>query len=340
MFIELALPGAGAVSCSNEMRPLMSPETLTLLVLPFLNGIRKKMTETYGVSVLDESSLKSVVLASVTGPDYVCFNIAPGTATPVYTSAPGKAFFARLPDKTQRHLMSRIRFRKFTAHTLISRRSFEAELARIRKQGYATDFAEEAQGCHCGGVAVLDPEKRPIAALWISGMAKRLPKAKLLAAIRTLQETAKRIEAELAAQTAPPHIENRLSAAVSAALALFKNRIRQPVRHEELARLCRVSYSTLRTAFLRETGMTPGQCQLSLRLEEAQRLLADSTDRITAIAEQTGFCNQKHFSMIFKRKLGLSPLAYRRQHATSTAAWSPAGQGGRRPFPKTRPRER
>ncbi len=318
----------------------MSPETLTLLAAPFLNGVREKMTETYGFSVFDEASLKSVVLASVTGPDYVCFNIAPGTATPVYTSAPGKAFFAHLPEKAQRRLLSRIRFRKFTAHTLVSRRSFEAELARIRKQGYATDFAEEAQGCHCGGVAVLDPEKRPVAALWISGMAKRLPKTKLLASIRTLQETALLIEKALAAQSVRTHIETPHSASVKAALALFKDRIRQPVRHEELARLCRVSYSTLRTAFLRETGMTPGQCQLSLRLEEAQRLLAEEASPITAIAEQTGFCNQKHFSMIFKRKLGLSPLAYRRQHATSTAAWSPAGQGGRRPFPKTRPPER
>lgn len=293
----------------------MSPDTLKLLAAPVLKGIRGQMTETYGISVFDEARLKSVVLASVTGPDYVCFSIAPGTATPVYTSAPGKAFFAHLPEKQRRRLLPQIRFKKFTSHTLTTRRSFEAELARIREQGYATDLSEETQGCHCGGVVVLGPEKRPVAALWISGMAKRLPKTKLISSIRTLQETAKQIEKELAAQSVRPHIENRYSASVKAALTLFKDRLRQPVKHEELAHLCRVSYSTLRSAFLREIGMTPGQCQLSLRLKEAQRLLAEEASPITAIAEQTGFCNQKHFSMIFKRKLGLSPLAYRRQEA-------------------------
>ena len=180
-------------------------------------------------------------------------------------------------------------------------------------------FAEEAQGCHCGGVAVLGPEKRPVAALWISGMARRLPKTELLSSIRTLQETARLLEKALAAQAVRPHIENLHSAPVKAALALFKDHLRQPVKHMELAHLCHASYSTLRTAFLRETGMTPGQCQLSLRLKEAQRLLAEETSPITAIAEQTGFCNQKHFSMIFKRKLGLSPLAYRRQYAVTAA---------------------
>ena len=119
-------------------------------------------------------------------------------------------------------------------------------------------FAEEAQGCHCGGVAVLGPEKRPVAALWISGMARRLPKTELLSSIRTLQETARLLEKALAAQAVRPHIENLHSAPVKAALVLFKGHLRKPVKHEELARLCHASYSTLRNAFRRETGMSPG----------------------------------------------------------------------------------
>ena len=291
----------------------MNPDTLKLLAAPFLNGIREKMTETYGVSVFDEAQLKSVVLESVTGPDYVCFNIEPGTATPVYTSAPGKAFFAHLPEKRRQRLLPLVRFKKFTAHTLSNGKAFEAEIERVRKQGYATDLSEETQGCHCGGVAVLNSQKVPVAALWISGMAKRLSQPRLLSLIRVLQKTAKQIEEELVAQSARQTSGSVYSVYVHAALSILNDHIRQPVRHEELAHLCRVSYSTLRTAFLRETGMTPGQYHLSLRLKEAQRLLAKTTASITAVAEQTGFCNQKHFSMIFKRKLGLPPLAYRRQ---------------------------
>lgn len=96
----------------------MNSEEVRQIARPFLLAIKEQMTETCGISVLDEKRLKSVVIDSVTGPDYVCFHIAPGTATPVYTSAPGKAFFANLPAKQRQQLLPLIRFRAFTVHTL------------------------------------------------------------------------------------------------------------------------------------------------------------------------------------------------------------------------------
>lgn len=295
------------------MRKLMVSETLQKIVRPLLLSIRDKMTETYGVSVFDEKRLKSVVLESITGPDYVCFNIEPGTATPVYTSAPGKAFFANLPEKQRHRLLPLLHFKRFTAHTLTNRTAFEAELERIRTRGYATDFSEETQGCHCGGVAVLNPQKVPVAALWISGMAKRLPQGRMLTLIRVLQETAKQIEEKLAKQAVCQTTGTVYSACVRQALSLLNEQLQHPINHSELARACHVSYSTLRTTFLQETGTTLGQYHLALRLGEAGRLLAHTELPITEIAAQIGFCNQKHFSSMFKRKKGVSPMACRKQ---------------------------
>lgn len=291
----------------------MNSETLRQIARPFLLAIKDRMTETCGISVLDEKRLKSVVVDSITGPDYVCFNICPGTATPVYTSAPGKAFFANLPVKQRQRLLPLIRFRALTAHTLSTREAFEAEIERVRERGYATDLSEETTGCHCGGVAILNSRKVPVAALWISGMAKRLPQPRLLALIRVLQQAAGEIEAALSMPSLRQSDGDVQSVCVRQALRLMSAHIRQPVSHDELARLCRVSYSTLRALFLRETGTTPGRYHLALRLEEARRLLAQTALPVTEIAAQAGFCNQKHFSAMFKRKMGVSPMACRRR---------------------------
>ena len=289
----------------------MSPETLRQFVSPFLFAIKDKMTETYGLSIFDEKPLKSVVLETITGPDYMCFNIPPGTATPVYTSAPGKAVFAHLPEKKRQRLLTRLRLKKLTEHTLTTRKAFEAELERVRKQGYATDLSEEALGCHCGGVVILNPQKVPVAALWLSGIAERLPKPKLLSSLRILQETASLIEAKLSEQSRQQPTGTLYSACVRQALSLLDGHLRQPVSHSELARLCHVSYSTLRILFLRETGTTPGQYALVRRLSEAKRLLSQTDLPVATIADRIGCCTQKHFSAIFKRKFGVSPLAYR-----------------------------
>lgn len=297
----------------SGMKMPMNSEMVRQIARPFLLAIKAEMTESYGLSVLDTKRLKSVVLESVTGPDYVCFNIEPGTATPAYTSAPGKAFFAHLPEKQRLRLLPLIRFKKFTAHTLTTRKAFEAEIERIRKQGYATDRSEEAQGCHCGGVAILNSRKAPVAALWVSGMAKRLSQPRLLSLIRVLQKAAGQIEAALSETSVRQPARTVCSACVRQACALMTAHIRQPISHDQLAQACRVSYSTLRTLFLRETGSTPGQYALNLRLEEARRLLAQTALPITEIATQTGFCNQKHFSAMFKRKTGVAPMACRRQ---------------------------
>ncbi len=290
----------------------MRHEALRKLAAPFLRSIQCRMTETFGLSVLDEKRLKSVIVSHIRGPDYVCFAFEDGTATPLYTSAPGKAFVAALPDKRRDALLKRVRFKRLTPHTITDRRGFESEIARIRKAGYATDLSEEIEGCHCGGVAVLDAKRMPVAALWVSGIDKRLPSKKLLASIRRLQAAARRIEKELenaaAQRTARPH----RTPCVAAACAKMAAHPQDPIDYAALAKAAGVSYSTLRTAFRAETGTTLGQYHLGLRIAKACRLLRTGL-AVTSVAERTGFCNQKHFSAIFKRKTGKSPLAYRMQ---------------------------
>ena len=290
----------------------MRHETLKTLASPFLRAIKDKIPEAFGIAVIDEKRAVGVVLDSVVGPDRFCFNTAVGFTFPLHTSAPGKAFVAALPEKRRNALLNRLTFTRFTPNTITTRKAFEAEIAHVRAAGYATDLSEETEGGHCGGVAVLDPKGAPVAALWVTGMSKRLSNKSLLACVKHLQGAARLIEEALAKASAPARSGAARSPCVAAAVAALTAQPREPADYAGLAKACGVSYSTLRTAFRAETGTTLGQYHLGLRLDEARRLLVQTDLPITEIAERAGFCNQKHFSSLFKRKTGVAPFAYRR----------------------------
>ncbi len=80
----------------------------------------------------------------------------------------------------------------------------------------------------------------------------------------------------------------------------------------ELARQCHLSPSRFAHLFRRITGRPPMRYVEQLRLEHAQRLLLGTTDTLAKIASACGFCNEFHFSHVFKRRVGRSPTAFRR----------------------------
>jgi AraC-like DNA-binding protein len=92
---------------------------------------------------------------------------------------------------------------------------------------------------------------------------------------------------------------------------LILERLKEKIDWDELARDLNVSYSSLRHAFQHHTGFSPYQYQLQLRLNKAKSLLNTTPQSVKEIAGQIGFDCPFHFSTLFKRKTGLSPLAWR-----------------------------
>jgi len=82
-----------------------------------------------------------------------------------------------------------------------------------------------------------------------------------------------------------------------------------------LARACNVSQSYFCRAFKASTGVSAHQYQLNLRIEAAFALLLDTSTSLAQIAMATGFADQAHFTRTFGRIVGLSPGAWRREHA-------------------------
>lgn len=63
--------------------------------------------------------------------------------------------------------------------------------------------------------------------------------------------------------------------------------------------------------FKRETGITPHQYWLSCKVSMAKSLLSGSRKPVKEIAADLGFKDEFYFSRLFKRKEGLSPMAFR-----------------------------
>lgn len=74
-----------------------------------------------------------------------------------------------------------------------------------------------------------------------------------------------------------------------------------------------MSYSHFRAVFKSETGTSPHQYQLEVRMNTARSLLANSQASVSDIADRLGFSSVYYFSRLFKKRTGLSPTDYRRR---------------------------
>jgi AraC family transcriptional regulator len=64
--------------------------------------------------------------------------------------------------------------------------------------------------------------------------------------------------------------------------------------------------------FRSATGLTPHQYVLEMRVNTAQQLLRQSRMVLADIALQCGFSSQTHMNDVFRKRLGVTPLEYRR----------------------------
>jgi AraC family transcriptional regulator len=114
--------------------------------------------------------------------------------------------------------------------------------------------------------------------------------------------------------------EHRLNSSVEPLPPRILRRIRDRIEAEldtelSLASLAKESgYS--RAHFLRmfraATGLTPHQYVLERRLSTAQQLLRQSKMLLADIALKCGFSSQTHMNDVFRKRLGVTPLEYRR----------------------------
>lgn len=87
---------------------------------------------------------------------------------------------------------------------------------------------------------------------------------------------------------------------------------------DQLSDIANINKYYLIRLFKQATGLSPIDYLIRVRLEEAEKLLAQSTLAISEISDQIGFHSPSHFSKTFKETHQMSPSAYRRLKTSET----------------------
>ena len=77
---------------------------------------------------------------------------------------------------------------------------------------------------------------------------------------------------------------------------------------------------TFKRRFTQVTGMSPLEYEHMLRLEEAKQMLEAGDAPVEAIANAVGYEDAGFFGRLFKRKVNLSPVQYRRRFGSMRKA--------------------
>ena len=94
---------------------------------------------------------------------------------------------------------------------------------------------------------------------------------------------------------------------------------------EELAALCSLSLSAFKRAFKKIYNDNPTHYFITEKLRKAREMLTISDLSIGEVAYAAGFNDPLYFTRLFKKKVGVTPSAYRATHALH----SPEGSGTR-----------
>lgn len=81
----------------------------------------------------------------------------------------------------------------------------------------------------------------------------------------------------------------------------------------DVARAVGMNYDNFRKQFSAQTRESPGAYQKRRRIECACALLYHSKSGLKELAAELGFCDEFHFSKVFKQLTGMTPSAYRKK---------------------------
>ena len=151
----------------------LGQQNLVEKAIDVMRDLRDKTNETTLFGIL--LGAEGVVLEQVVSNHPMKYIVDVGHRFPLHTSAPGKAMLAFLPRDERDRIVEQLDFKKYTQHSITSRKNFLRVLEEVREAGYSVDNCERLDGINCVGAPVLNFRKLPIAAVWVTGPDFRLP---------------------------------------------------------------------------------------------------------------------------------------------------------------------
>jgi len=110
-----------------------------------------------------------------------------------------------------------------------------------------------------------------------------------------------------------PQADSGLSSVVAKAKTILDSHYGEDIHLSNTSAMVGVSESYLSKQFAKEMGINFITYLTNLRIERAKEALENGM-KIYDVAEKVGYVNPEHFSRIFKKVTGVSPLTYRKEY--------------------------
>jgi IclR family transcriptional regulator, acetate operon repressor len=163
--------------------------------LPSLESLADKTGESVNLGIRSGSEV--LVVLDVASPQPLRFAQAPGSRVAIHASAMGKCLLAFAPDPAA-SVRGLGELTRFTDRTLADPTELEADLAAIRRRGWALNDEERNLGVRALAAPVLDGNGTAVAAVAVQGPALRLSDARLDELAALLVETTRALAPLLA----------------------------------------------------------------------------------------------------------------------------------------------
>ena len=121
---------------------------------------------------------------------------AVGNSAPMYCNGIGKLFLSDMDDEKLKTYLKEVEREAFTEYTLTEEEQLTAEIAKIRKQGYAFDNQEKEIGARCLAFPVYSADGRMIAGISVTGPYSRLTDEALYPKINDFRRITEELSAE------------------------------------------------------------------------------------------------------------------------------------------------
>ncbi|MFD6136613.1 IclR family transcriptional regulator [Isoptericola sp. NPDC056618] len=161
---------------------------VSTIVQPYVDELVRRVQCTVHVGVRSGDEIIYLVRTDSDKPYRMPSRV--GASIPLHTSAIGKSILARLDDDAVERFVNRAGLPRRTARSLATLEDLRAELADIRRDGYAFDREENVPGVVCIGTAVRDHSGHSNYGLSISSLALEHTESQLAAMADDLHKTA------------------------------------------------------------------------------------------------------------------------------------------------------
>jgi DNA-binding IclR family transcriptional regulator len=134
-----------------------------------------------------------------------------GARDPMYCTGVGKSIMSNLPEEDAHKIWEKSEIIKFTPNTITSFKNMLAEMAKIRKNGFAIDNEEHELGVRCIAVAIKDYAGKPIGAISVAAPISRLDDAKIGLIAPIIKNAANNISNALGKSNFPAQEESTIN---------------------------------------------------------------------------------------------------------------------------------